>query len=55
MKNELSEEVLKDCGMSQGCKFGTILYIMYANAMLNALNNSQTYAYADNTANVVAR
>ena len=40
--------------MPQGSKLGPILYIMYAYDMLNSLNNSQTYTYADDTAIVVA-
>ena len=35
-------------------ELGPILYLIYANEMLNALQGNTTFAYADNTAIVVS-
>lgn len=41
-------------GVPQGSKLGPILYIIYANEMINLLKNSNAFAYADDTAIVVS-
>ncbi|XP_046812429.1 putative uncharacterized protein DDB_G0282133 [Lucilia cuprina] len=54
INNSLSDEVVTDFGVPQGSKLGPILYIMYANDMINTLQGNTTYAYADDTAIVVS-
>ena len=49
-----SEEVVKECGVPQGSKLEPILFIIYANEMTRALKGNSTFAYADDTAIVVA-
>ena len=49
-----SEEVSIDCRVPQGSKLGPILYLIYANEMINALQRNTTFAYADDTAIVVS-
>lgn len=41
-------------GVPQGSKLGPLLYIIYANEMLNQLKESAVFAYADDTAIVVS-
>ena len=48
------EEVPLDCGVPQGSKLGPILYLIYANEMINALQGTTTFAYADDTTIVVS-
>ena len=43
-----------DCGVPQGFKLGPILYLIYANEIINALQEYTTFAYADDTAIVVS-
>lgn len=50
----LSNSVDIDHGVPQGSKLGPILYIIYSNELINMLKMSQTFAYADDTAIVVA-
>lgn len=42
-------------GVPQGSKLGPVLYLIYANDMLNILHNSTVFAYADDTAIVVSK
>lgn len=50
----LSQEVIQNNGVPQGSKLGPILYLIYANEMISILNNSTAFAYADDTAIIVA-
>lgn len=50
----LSNEINSYNGVPQGSKLGPILYLIYANEMLNILKNCSTFAYADDTAKVVS-
>ena len=40
--------------MPQGSKIGPILYLIYANNLLNFLNGIETFSYADDTAVIIA-
>lgn len=51
--NCISDEQCSPYGVPQGSKLGPILYIIYANEMINVLKNSRAFAYADDTAIVV--
>lgn len=50
----LSKNTMSTHGVPQGSKLGPILYIIFANDMLNALKDSKAFAYADDTAIVVS-
>lgn len=54
INNNFSDEISSEYGVPQGSKLGPILYIIYANDMINALQASTTFAYADDTAIIVA-
>lgn len=54
VSNKLSSAMPAEFGVPQGSKLGPILYIIYANEMLRILRNCTTFAYADDTAIVVA-
>lgn len=54
IENSVSESKPSRYGVPQGSKLGPILYIIYANDLIKTLKNSTTYAYADDTAIVVA-
>lgn len=54
ISDNLSEETGIDFGVPQGSKLGPILYIIYSNELINSLKLSKTFAYADDTAIVVA-
>ena len=43
-----------ECDVPQGSKLGPILFIIYSNEMIRALKGNSTFAYADDTAIVVA-
>lgn len=50
----VSKDASTTHGVPQGSKLGPILYIIYANDLLNVLKKSNTFAYADDTAIVVS-
>lgn len=54
INNILSYTTTSQYGVPQGSKLGPILYVLYANEMLRNLQNSTTFAYADDTAIIVS-
>lgn len=48
-----SSEMQSNYGVPQGSKLGPILYLIYANELINVTTNSEAFAYADDTAIVV--
>lgn len=50
----LSVETDLSHGVPQGSKLGPILYILYTNELIKSLTSCETFAYADDTAIVVA-
>lgn len=54
IENNLSATTHSIHGVPQGSKLGPILYIIYANEMLNILKESTVFAYADDTAILVS-
>lgn len=54
ISNSLSDEMDIEHGVPQGSKLGPILYLIYSNGLINSLKLSRIFAYADDTALVVA-
>lgn len=54
IENNLSRTTETTHGVPQGSKIGPVLYIIYANEMMNILKESKAYAYADDTAIIVS-
>lgn len=52
--NNVSKEINVEHGVPQGSKLGPLLYIIYTNELINTLKFSKVFAYADDTAIVVA-
>ena len=53
INNTYSEIIDTTHGVPQGSKLGPLLYLIYTNDLLSLLNNSSTFAYADDTAVIV--
>lgn len=52
--NSFSEKFNSKTGVPQGSKLGPLLYIIYANGLLKVLENYKVFAYADDTAVIIA-
>lgn len=54
ISSNLSNETDSEYGVPQGSKLGPLLYIIYSNELITKLTMSRSFAYADDTAIVVA-
>ncbi|XP_075150930.1 uncharacterized protein LOC142225039 [Haematobia irritans] len=52
--DNVSKQIPIKYGVPQGSKLGPVLYLIYANELLNILKNSKAFAYADDTAVIVS-